>query len=84
VSGHSTFSAAAATFLNSDGINHLTFIDEKGLTKSFRKAWSAAQEAGKSRIYGGIHFEADNRDGLELGKRVACKQLNEVDRKCLY
>ena len=84
VSGHSTFSAAAATFLNAYGINLLTFSDEKGLTKSFSKAWSATQEAGKSRIYVGIHFETDNRDGLELGKRVACKQLKEMNRKCLY
>ena len=84
VSGHSTFSAAAATFLNAFGINLLTFSDEKGQTKSFTKAWSAALEAGKSRIYGGIHFEADNRDGLELGKRVACIQLKEMNRKCLY
>ena len=83
VSGHSTFSAAAATFLNAYGINFLTFDDGKGQTKSFTKAWSAAVEAGKSRIYGGIHFETDNKDGLELGKSVACQTLRMMNRNCL-
>ncbi len=83
VSGHSTFSAAAATFLNAYGLNLLTFKDETGQSKRFSNAWSAALEAGKSRIYGGIHFEADNRDGLELGKRVACQTLKLMNRNCL-
>ncbi len=83
VSGHSTFSAAAATFLNAFGINHLSFQDEKGERKHFTKAWTAAKEAGKSRIYGGIHYESDNKDGLELGKRVACKTLKLMNRSCL-
>jgi hypothetical protein len=83
VSGHSTFSAAAATLLNAYGLNLLTFKDESGQSKRFTNAWSAALEAGKSRVYGGIHFEADNRDGLELGKRVACQTLKLMNRSCL-
>ena len=31
----------------------------------------AAEEAGRSRIYGGIHFEFDNRAGLQSGRAVA-------------
>ena len=82
VSGHSTFSSAAATFLKAYGINLLTFRDERGHTKRFNDAWTAALEAGKSRIYGGIHFESDNKDGLELGKRVACQTLKLMNRNC--
>lgn len=83
VSGHSTFSAAAATFLSTYGINLLAFNDENGQTKNFTKAWSVAEEAGKSRIYGGIHFECDNRDGIKLGKRVAYQPLKMMNRSFL-
>ena len=58
VSGHSAFSAAAAEVLG-----HL-FPRRAG---EFR---SMAEEAGASRVYGGIHYQSDNRDGLSLGKEV--------------
>ncbi len=29
-----------------------------------------AAECGRSRIYGGIHYECDNREGLEMGKPI--------------
>jgi hypothetical protein len=41
-----------------------------GVTRSFRSFRSAAEEAGLSRIYGGIHFSFDNRDGLALGRAI--------------
>lgn len=74
-SGHSTFSAAAAAALSayfgSDTIAFTTTSDDlPGVSRSFRSFTEAAREAGMSRIYGGIHWDFDNRDGLELGKRV--------------
>jgi hypothetical protein len=31
------------------------------------------KEAGDSRVWAGIHYEIDNRAGVELGKAVAAK-----------
>jgi hypothetical protein len=73
-SGHSTFSGAAAQvlalFFDQDNIG---FTDVSGLPKASRKFASfsqAADEAGRSRVYGGIHFEFDNRGGLKSGRAV--------------
>jgi membrane-associated phospholipid phosphatase len=75
-SGHSTFSGAAATalarFFGTDAIPFR--IDSEGtpgVIRSYAGFWAAAQEAGRSRIYGGIHFEFDNQEGLRTGRAVA-------------
>ncbi|MGL4554002.1 MAG: vanadium-dependent haloperoxidase, partial [Gemmataceae bacterium] len=75
-SGHSTFSgagaAALAGYFEDDALGFVVGSD--GLTaqrrryKGFREA---AEEAGRSRIYGGIQFECDNREGLAVGKAIA-------------
>lgn len=75
-SGHSTFSGAAATILGrvvgSDEVEFTVGSDGfPGTERSFKGFWEAAREAGRSRIYGGIHFECDNREGLALGKAIA-------------
>jgi membrane-associated phospholipid phosphatase len=58
ISGHSTFSGAAATVLG-----HL--IPERA------SAYTAmAAEASLSRMYGGIHYRSDCSVGLEVGKNV--------------
>ncbi|MEJ7639227.1 MAG: vanadium-dependent haloperoxidase [Singulisphaera sp.] len=44
--------------------------DVTGVARSFGSFAEAAAEAGRSRIYGGIHFEFDNRDGLAAGAAV--------------
>jgi hypothetical protein len=55
------------------GRDDLRFADtsESGRRRSFAGFAQAADEAGRSRIYGGIHFEFDNRTGLESGRAVA-------------
>lgn len=58
-SGHSTFSAAAASVLA------YIFPSEKSKVD----AW--AQEAADSRVYGGIHFRFDSEAGLIQGRKVA-------------
>jgi len=74
-SGHSTFSAAAASvlasFFGTDAVRFTTTSDGlPEVTRSFNGFWSAAEEAGMSRIYGGIHYQFDNTDGLLTGKTL--------------
>jgi hypothetical protein len=75
VSGHSTFSGAAAAVLACFfGTDELRFTSTSeglpGVVRSFRGFWEAAAEAGKSRIYGGIHWEFDNAEGLAAGRAL--------------
>jgi hypothetical protein len=86
VSGHSTFSAAAATVLR-----RYFGSDAYGECASFAPGWSrvepgivparavelcwetfssAAEEAGVSRLYGGIHFRQGNEAGLTMGRSI--------------
>jgi membrane-associated phospholipid phosphatase len=80
VSGHSTFSAAAATVLDRFFGNNFGFNSgSKGLpdvTRSFTGFDVAAAEAGQSRIYGGIHFQFGNQDGLILGQNIGMYVLD--------
>lgn len=69
VSGHSTFSAAAATVLVKAKVSGLRFKG-KNSSRYFSNPLSAAFEAGESRILGGIHFRFDNEDGLLLGQAI--------------
>ena len=71
-SGHSTFSAAAATVLPLFyGTEDLPFTIGSdflpGVYRSFSTCFDAAEEAAVSRIYGGIHFRSASEDGLEAG-----------------
>jgi len=74
VSGHSTFSGAADAVLASvfgDNISFTTTsVGLPGVVRSFNSFSEAADEAGISRIYGGIHFQSGNEDGLTLGRAV--------------
>ena len=89
-SGHSTFSGAASTVLASlfgdatpfesqtDG--HLApeqrpLDASQIVTRQFDSFTQAAEEAGMSRIYGGIHFSFDNTAGLQLGREVGAATL---------
>ena len=85
-SGHSAFSAVAAeilkSFTGSDAFGHSVTIKagatltEPGLTpaKDTRLSWAtfteAAEEAGMSRLYGGIHFMDGNVQGQVIGRQV--------------
>ena len=41
-----------------------------GVKRLYDDFYQAADEAGRSRIYGGIHFEFSNRDGQNAGKEI--------------
>ena len=84
-SGHSTFSGAAAAalakFFGSDEVRFdSTSEGLPGVRRSYPGFWAAASEAGKSRIYGGIHYEFDNADGLFMGRAVADNAIDNAFR----
>jgi hypothetical protein len=85
MSGHSTFSSAAATVLDAVFGTNVSFTsvadDHTGfrerplktdevLTRSFTSFDEAAAEAGMSRIYGGIHYAFDNTAGQNVGRSI--------------
>jgi hypothetical protein len=90
VSGHSCFSAAAAevlrSFTGSDafGASHTQAahsmsiepgLPSRDLTLSWATFSAAAEQAGLSRIYGGIHFDSGNVAGQALGRKVGARAL---------
>jgi hypothetical protein len=96
-SGHSTFSGAAASALaESFGTDRIAFSttsdDLPGVTRKFTGIWAAAEEAGMSRIYGGIHWQFDNVEGLKVGKTLGAyvhkntlqPRQRQVQRPSLY
>ncbi len=94
VSGHSAFSAAAAEILKRfSGSDYFgesftaepgSSLVELGLTPSapVTLSWptfsDAADQAGVSRRYGGIHFEEDDLAGRTLGRLVADQVWNKA------
>ena len=74
VSGHSTFSGAAETILTSllgDNVGFsVNSLGLPGVERQFTSFNAAAEEAGMSRIYGGIHFNSANVDGLATGRNI--------------
>ena len=80
-SGHSTFSAAAATILTFEIGNQISFTDSSKIyygfsPRSFNNFYGAAQEAAISRLYGGIHYEFDNDNGYKCGQLIATNVLH--------
>lgn len=82
-SGHSTFSGGSARMLaHLIGTDNVSFagaapdlvnwpMQLKGVRRSWTRLSQAAEEAGASREYGGIHWEADNTEGLRIGRLIA-------------
>ncbi|MET0300660.1 MAG: vanadium-dependent haloperoxidase [Flavitalea sp.] len=82
-SGHSTISAAAATVLThylGENFAYTDTVEVKfGLpTRNFTSFMQAADEAGISRLYGGIHFIDAITNGRTQGIQVAEKVLKRV------
>jgi membrane-associated phospholipid phosphatase len=87
-SGHASFSGAAAAVLAGlTGSDSFTFTAKAHNSvavadRTFFSFSQAAGEAADSRLYGGIHFDFDNADGLAagvaLGQYVLNSQLQPV------
>jgi hypothetical protein len=79
---HSTLSATAATILTSlygdDASFTVTSPTLPGVTRGFENFHAAANEAGLSRIYAGVHTRLDHQAGLTLGARVARYTLHSA------
>lgn len=78
VSGHSAFSAAAGRILAlslGDDTAFCSAQDDEAAPTGVGRCWSsfsqAAAEAGRSRIYGGIHWSFDDEWGRATGIAVA-------------
>ena len=67
-SGHATFSGAGGRILSR------FFPRAAGTINQF------SDEAAVSRLYGGIHFDEDNRDGLILGRAIADLAIRWAER----
>lgn len=79
-SGHSTQSGAAATVLTAIFGDARGFTDGTGSAdglapRRFASFWDAAEEAGISRLYAGIHFRAAIERGLEQGRCVGARAV---------
>lgn len=75
--GHSTQSAAAAAVLTAL-IGAVPFTDSTSISighavRHFASFQAASEEAGQSRVYGGIHYPSGNVSGLALGRCVGAK-----------
>jgi hypothetical protein len=82
-SGHSTFSGGSARILERFyGTDALPFCAPSpdpqrwpeqltGVVRCWDGLSHAAEEAGQSRIYGGIHWQYDNQQGLVSGRALA-------------
>ncbi|MFN7539445.1 MAG: vanadium-dependent haloperoxidase [Bacteroidota bacterium] len=74
-SGHSVISAAAATTSIAIFGNEFSFTDTVevkylNLARNFASIRAAADEAGISRLYGGIHFRAAIEEGKKQGNKI--------------
>ncbi|KAA5549136.1 vanadium-dependent haloperoxidase [Adhaeribacter rhizoryzae] len=74
-SGHSVISAAAATTLTHLFGDNYAFTDSTQLVlglpvRKFKSFYEASNEAGLSRMYGGIHFQPANELGARQGREV--------------
>jgi len=82
VSGHSTFSGAAAEVLKAV-FGDVAFTTDSytlpGVTRAFTSFEQAAAEAGRSRIYGGIHFSFSDEGGQAIGAQVAGQALSRFN-----
>jgi membrane-associated phospholipid phosphatase len=80
-SGHSTYSSAAATvlagFFCTDNMRftHTTDTAPAGQARTYPSFSAAAAEAGRSRVFGGQHFEFSNQAGFAIGRGVATEVL---------
>jgi hypothetical protein len=73
-SGHSTFSGAASAILSAFFGDNVAFTTSSmglpGVYRSFNSFSEAANEAGRSRVFGGIHVESSNQAGLIAGREI--------------
>jgi hypothetical protein len=97
-SGHSTFSSVSARILaRFYGTDKIAFSGASpdpqrwpevlpGVVRRWKRLSQAAEEAGQSRIYGGIHWQYDNQAGLAAGRALGNFVFDNLlrPRKCRW
>lgn len=81
-SGHSTVSGGCAEILT-DFFGPIQFTDRTHIPigygeRTYNNFYEARDEAGMSRLYGGIHFMTANTNGKAMGKLVAQALLSRI------
>lgn len=84
-SGHSTFSGAAAVvlanFFGTDKVDFTVGCDAlPGVTRSYHSFQATAEEIGRSRIYGGIHFRTADENGRAVGAALGADVVEQFLR----
>ncbi len=81
-SGHSTQSAAAATtitaLLGATPFADSTSVSLGHAVRRFASFDAASEEAGRSRVLGGIHYPIGNTAGRELGRCIGAQVVNAM------
>lgn len=85
-SGHSVISAAAATTASAIFGTALAFHDTTevkylNMSRKFTSIQQAADEAGISRLYGGIHFRSAIEQGKTQGNRIGDRYVQQLLHK---
>ena len=89
ISGHSAFGGAAAgvleDFFGEDVSFEIPTQELPGVTREYTSVDGlssfgvAAEENADSRLFGGVHVEISNADGVDVGQNVANFVVNESD-----
>lgn len=79
-SGHSAFSGAGSEVLTKFFGKKSFKLQIKNITREFSSFYDAAYEAGRSRIYGGIHFEFSNTPFIHMGRVIAREVIRKLKR----
>ena len=86
VSGHASFSGAAAEvlgdFFGSDRVNFtVTSVSVPGVERGYNSFRACAGEIASSRVWGGIHFPSAGSEGLAMGRKIGRWTVSEGARQ---
>jgi hypothetical protein len=84
-SGHSTQSGAASAvitaLIGAGPFSDSTSISIGHAVRHFPSFIAASEEAGKSRVYAGLHYEWSNQAGLRMGRCIGNAVAKRLDTK---
>jgi hypothetical protein len=82
-SGHSTTSGTSSEVLTEMIGGNIAFTDNTHVPinlppRSFSSFYAAAEEAGMSRMYGGIHFRTAKVNGITIGRSIGSYAVSKI------
>ena len=89
VSGHSVFGSAGTHLtslfhggddisLTAESPDQVLWPSLQGVSRHWTKLSQINEENGMSRIYGGVHWDLDNIEGIKCGKQIAEQAFNTL------